>query len=161
MDGCLGDAIVHMTSIPETVLRGVARQVLLGLQYLHKQRHVVHRYASAHLCGFYTDSMYVVIILYANTACDSFLRSLAPPGVLWAGRGKGIFIHATGTSSPAISCSLATAPSRSLVSPVPSNREGNVLNLPSQCNQFFFQIFFQFLWTTCTSTCRIFMHGDI
>eukprot|EP00667_Euglena_gracilis_P014500 EG_transcript_15016 len=43
MDGCLGDAIVHMTSIPETVLRGVARQVLLGLQYLHKQRHVVHR----------------------------------------------------------------------------------------------------------------------
>jgi len=43
MDGCLLDAVTHMKTIPETVLRGITRQVLHGLDYLHKQRHVVHR----------------------------------------------------------------------------------------------------------------------
>ncbi len=43
MDGCLLDAVTHMGCIPETVLRGVARQVLHGLLFLHKKCHVVHR----------------------------------------------------------------------------------------------------------------------
>jgi|UniRef100_A0A7S4G103 mitogen-activated protein kinase kinase 1 len=43
MDGSLLDAIAHMQTIPETVLRGITRQVLHGLFYLHKNRHVVHR----------------------------------------------------------------------------------------------------------------------
>uniref|UniRef100_A0A7S1NI45 mitogen-activated protein kinase kinase n=1 Tax=Eutreptiella gymnastica TaxID=73025 RepID=A0A7S1NI45_9EUGL len=43
MDGSISDAITHCNYIPETVLRGITRQVLHGLLYLHKQRHVVHR----------------------------------------------------------------------------------------------------------------------
>eukprot|EP00906_Rhabdomonas_costata_P037223 RCo052337 len=43
MDGSLHDCLSAMQKIPETVLRGITKQVLKALVYLHKTRHVVHR----------------------------------------------------------------------------------------------------------------------
>eukprot|EP01004_Peranema_trichophorum_P004671 NODE_3578_length_1326_cov_8.165420_g3127_i0.p1 GENE.NODE_3578_length_1326_cov_8.165420_g3127_i0~~NODE_3578_length_1326_cov_8.165420_g3127_i0.p1 ORF type:complete len:379 (+),score=58.60 NODE_3578_length_1326_cov_8.165420_g3127_i0:78-1214(+) len=43
MDGSLQDAILSMGRVPENVCIAITKQVVAGLHYLHKTRHLVHR----------------------------------------------------------------------------------------------------------------------